>query len=418
MGRLLQKIIALFTILTGSLLLSSDVKASHAMGADLTYECLGGNTYRIRVSFYRDCVGINAPNTVLVNLRSVTCGQNLSVTCTPIPGTGQEVTPLCPTALSSCNGGVYTGIQEWVYEGIITLPMQCTDWVFSYNLCCRNAAITNIANPNSNTFYIYATLNNTISPCNNSPTFSNKPVPFACLGQEFCFNHGAFDADGDSLVYSLITPYQNASTTVSYNSPFDANNPLSSNPPVSFNTATGDICMTPTNLEVTVMAVLVQEYRNGVLIGSVERDIQITVLNCNNNLPTLTGINGTNDFNATVCAGEQLCFFINSADADASQNVLINWDGSIPGATFTSTGGPRPTGNFCWTPSQSDISSNPYCFTVRVNDDACPMNGTQIYSYCITVQGINVNAGPDQLVACNDLATLNVQASGGTGNYT
>lgn len=418
MGRLLQKITAALVFTIGMIFLSVDAKASHAMGADLTYECLGGNTYRIRVSFYRDCIGINAPNTVLVNVRSVTCGQNLTVTCNPIPGTGQEVTPLCTTAVSSCNGGIFTGIQEWVYEGIITLPMQCSDWVFSYNLCCRNAAITNIANPNSSTFYIYATLNNLIVQCNNSPTFSNKPVPFACLGQEFCFNHGAYDADGDSLVYSLITPYQNASTTVTYNAPFNASNPLTSSPPVSFNTATGDICMTPTNLEVTVMAVLVQEYRNGVLIGSVERDIQITVLNCNNNLPTLTGINGTNNFSATVCAGDQLCFFINSADADATQNVFINWDGSIPGATFTSTGGPRPTGNFCWTPSQSDISSNPYCFTVRVNDDACPMNGAQIYSYCITVQGINVNAGPDQFIACNDLATLNVQASGGTGNYT
>jgi len=392
--------------------------ASHAMGADLTYECLGGNTYRMRVSFYRDCIGISAPANVFVNVRSVTCGQNLGITCYPIPGTGQEVTPLCPTALSSCNGGIYTGIQEWVYEGVITLPMQCTDWVFSYNLCCRNAAINTITTPSSNTFYIYATLNNVISQCNSSPTFSNKPVPFACLGQQYCFNHGAYDADGDSLVYSLITPYQNATTTVGYIPPFTATAPLTSSPPVSFNTATGDVCMTPQNLEVTVMAVLVQEYRNGVLIGSVERDIQITVLNCNNTLPTLTGINGTNNFSATVCAGDPLCFFINSEDADASQNVFMTWDGSIPNATFTTTAGPRPTGNFCWTPTQNDISNNPYCFTVRVNDDACPMIGSQIYSYCITVIGIDVIASPDQLIACNDLATINVTASGGTGNYT
>lgn len=392
--------------------------ASHAMGADLTYECLGGNTYRMRVSFYRDCIGINAPNSVYVSLQSVLCGQNLGVTCNPVPGTGQEVTPLCPTALSSCNGGIYTGIQEWVYEGVVTLPMQCTDWVFSYNLCCRNAAITNISSPASSTFYIYATLNNTISPCNNSPTFSNKPVPFACLGQEFCFNHGAFDADGDSLVYSLITPFQNATTTVNYTGAFNANNPLTSSPAITFNTATGDICMTPVNLEITVMAVLVSEYRNGVLIGTVERDIQVTVLNCNNNLPTLSGINGTNNFSTTVCAGDQLCFDINSFDQDINQNVTVNWDSSITGASFTTSGGSRPTGTFCWTPSTSDISTNPYCFTVRVNDDACPMVGAQVYSYCITVNGVIVNAGPDQLIACNDLATLNVIASGGTGNYT
>ncbi|MBL0343145.1 MAG: PKD domain-containing protein [Bacteroidetes bacterium] len=219
-------------------------------------------------------------------------------------------------------------------------------------------------------------------------------------------------------MYSLITPYQNATTTVNYIAPFGPSNPLTSSPALSFNTTNGDVCMTPQNLEVTVMAVLVEEYRNGVLIGTVERDIQITVLNCNNTLPTLSGINGTNNFNTTVCAGDPLCFFINSTDPDAAQSVFMNWDASITGATFTTTAGPRPTGNFCWTPPQSAISNNPYCFTVRVNDDACPMVGTQIYSYCITVIGIDVNAGPDQLIACNDLATVNVTASGGTGNYT
>jgi gliding motility-associated-like protein len=397
---------------------SHKATASHAMGADLTYECLGGNTYRLRVSFYRDCIGISAPNNVFVNVRSNSCGQNLGITCQPLPGTGQEVTPLCSSAVSTCNGGIFTGIQEWVYEGVITLPMQCTDWVFSYNLCCRNAAINTITTPASNTFYIYATLNNTISPCNSSPAFSNKPVPFACVGQQYCFNHGAFDADGDSLVYSLITPYQNATTTVNYIPPFTPTNPLTSVPAISFNSQTGDICMTPQNLEVTVMAVLVQEYRNGVLIGSVERDIQITVLNCNNNLPSLTGINGSNDFNTTVCAGDQLCFYINSTDVDASQNVTMNWDTSITGATFSISGGSRPTGTFCWTPSVADISNNAYCFTVLVHDNACPMEGTQVFSYCITVTGINVNAGPDQSIACNGQATISAGATGGTGNYT
>ncbi|HEX5001054.1 MAG TPA: PKD domain-containing protein [Bacteroidia bacterium] len=419
MGKQLLKFIFGITVMFGALTADiQNAQASHSMGADLTYQCLGGNTYKIRVSFYRDCIGIAAPPSAFVNIVSASCGQSLGVTCNPVSGTGQEVTPLCSTAVSTCNGGIFTGIQEWVYEGIVTLPMQCTDWTFSYNLCCRNAAITNISAPAASTFYIYATLNNTVSPCNSSPTFSNKPVPFACLGQQFCFNHGAYDVDGDSLAYSLINPLQTATTTVTYNPGFSATNPLTSSPAVAFNNSTGDICITPTNLEVTVMAVLVKEYRNGVLIGSVERDIQLTVLNCNNSLPSLSGINGTNNFSATVCAGSQLCFNINSFDPDPGQNVYINWDNSIPGATFTSSGGPLPVGTFCWTPSQSQISNTPYCFTVRVNDDACPMNGAQVYSYCITVIGINVNAGPDQLIACNDQATVSVAASGGTGNYT
>ncbi len=397
---------------------SQNSKASHSMGADLTYTCLGGNTYMLRLSFYRDCIGIAAPTNAFINISSASCGQTLGITAYKIPGTGQEVTPICPSATSTCNGGSFTGIQEWIYEGIVTLPMQCTDWVFSFNLCCRNAAITTISTPGVSTFYIYATLNNTVSPCNNSPTFSNKPVPFACLGQQFCFNHGAYDADGDSLVYSLITPYQDAVTTVNYIFPYSATQPLNSSPPMSFSTSTGDICMTPQQLQVTVFAVLVEEYRNGVLIGTVERDIQVTVINCTNTLPTLSGINGTNNFSATICANQPFCFDVFSNDADVGQNVFIDYDQSIPGATFTSTSAQHPVGTFCWTPPTSSISTTPYCFTISVHDDNCPYMGTQIYSYCLTVIGVVANAGPDQFIACSDFATLIASGSGGTPPYT
>ncbi len=407
-------------ILTAIVLLQyTQVSASHSMGADLTYECLGGNTYKLRLSFYRDCIGIAAPTNVYININSVSCGSSLGVTCYPIPGTGQEITPLCPSATSTCNGGVFTGIQEWVYEGVVTLPFQCTDWEFSYNLCCRNAAISTINTPGATNIYIYATLNNTLSPCDNSPTFTNKPVPFVCQGQQFCFNHGATDVDGDSLVYSLVPPKHDATTNVSYIAPYSQTNPLNSNPPMQFDPNTGDFCMTPQQLQVTVMAVLVKEYRNGVLIGSVVRDIQITVISCSNNLPTLSGINGTNNFSATICAGTPYCFNIFSDDPDNGQNLSVIWDGAITGnATFTASSAPHPVGTFCWTPTQADISGTAHCFTVLVHDDACPMFGSQIYSYCITVVGVNVNAGPDQFITCQDQATIYATASGGSGVYT
>src|SRR5687768_10274444 len=40
--------------------LSGEAYASHAQGGDLTYTCLGGNQYQLRLSFYRDCAGVNA----------------------------------------------------------------------------------------------------------------------------------------------------------------------------------------------------------------------------------------------------------------------------------------------------------------------------------------------------------------------
>lgn len=393
------------------------IYASHSMGADLTYRCLGGNTYELTLSFYRDCKGIYPSDSAQIFLSS-SCFPTDSVMLPQIPGTGQEITPICPTEVTTCNGGIFPGIQEYIYRGIVTLQGQCTDWSFNYNLCCRNAAITNINNPGGTLMYIYATLNNTITPCNNSPTFSNKPVPFACLGQQFCYNHGAYDVDGDSLAYTLITPYDSPGLPVTYNPPFSATNPLTSNPAMTFNPMTGDICMTPTNLEITIMAVLVQEFRNGVLIGSVERDIQVTVINCNNQLPSLTGMNGTNIFSTTICAGVQTCFTIYSNDPDTNQHTFVTWDFSIPAGTFTVIPGSRESAVFCWTPTLADISPNPYCFTVTVHDDNCPYVGSQIYSYCITVAGISVNAGTDLSVGCNSYATLTASASGGSGIYT
>lgn len=396
---------------------SGSVYASHTMGADLTYQCLGNNTYKVTVSFYRDCIGIPAPANPLVTIKSVTCNLNLSVTCYPRPGTGKEVTPSCSTSVTTCNGGTFTGIQEWIYDGIITLPAQCSDWIFGYSLCCRNAAITTINSPSSNTFYIYASLNNIIAPCNSSPTFSNKPVPFLCLGQQFCFNHGAYDADGDSLVYQLITPKQTATTNVSYHSPYNSSNPLNSMPSTTFSSLSGDICLTPQALEVTVMAVLVKEYRNGVLIGTVERDLQLTVMNCANNLPTISGINGTNNFSMTICANTKTCFNLFSSDPDIGQKVTVIWNYGITGATFTTSSGPRPTGTFCWTPTSADIGHS-FTFTASATDDACPYNGSQTRSYTINVIGMNVNAGPDQSIACTDLATITANATGSTGTYT
>ncbi len=387
------------------------------MGSDLTYRCLGGNSYEITLSFYRDCAGIDADPTAEIFFQS-SCFPASSFTISLIPGTGQEIGPACPNNTTTCNGGTFTGIQEFIYRGIINLPGPCADWQFSYNLCCRNNAITNILLPGQTQMYIYANLNNTITPCNNSPTFSNKPVPFACRGQQFCYNHGAYDADGDSLVYSLMTPFDSPGNPITYSNPWSATNPLTSSPAVTINPSTGDICMTPTNLEITVMAVLVKEYRNGVLIGEVERDIQFTVIDCNNIVPTVTGINGTNSFSQTVCAGTQFCFNISSGDANSSQNTFIEWDYSIPGATFTTYPGTRETATFCWTPTTSQINSNPYCFTVTVRDDNCPYVGSQIYAYCITVTGLNANAGPDQTVACNATTNLSATASGGSGTYS
>jgi gliding motility-associated-like protein len=398
--------------------LSGEAYASHAQGGDLTYTCLGNNQYRLRLAFYRDCAGVNAPANVNINISSVSCNQNFSTTLYPIAGTGQDVTPICPSLTTECAGGMYPGVQEWIFEGNIILPQACTDWIFSFTLCCRNAAINTINNPGGQNIYIETTLNNVAAVCNNSPTFSNRPVPFICAGQNYCFNHGALDIDGDSLAYALVDPLSGPGAPVAFIAPYTAVNPLPSVPAVTLNPVTGDICMNPSQIIVAVMAVRVEEWRNGVLIGTIVRDIQVRTVNCNNNLPSTTGINNTNTYSIAGCAGALIQFNIFSNDPDAGQIITMTWNNGIAGGTFNTTGGPLPTGNFSWIPTQADISNTPWCFTVTVSDDACPYAGSQTYAFCITVTGFNVGVTTTATNCGSSNGTATALATGGTGPYS
>lgn len=399
-------------------LISGNIFATHAQSADITYQCLGGNQYRINVSFYRDCAGVAAPNTVGVNLSAASCTQNSNVTLTRLAGTGQDVTQVCNTITTQCNGGNYPGVQEYKYTAVVTLAAQCTDWVFSFSLCCRNNAINTINNPGGENIYVEAKLNNLNFPCNNSPSFTIPPVSYPCIGQTSCFNHGVIEPDGDSLYYSLLSPATGPTTSVTYIGGYSANQPLISSPAVTFNPFTGDICMTPSMLEVTVLAVKVEEWRNGVFVGSVVRDIQLRTVMCNNNVPTVSGINGTGQFSTTACVGSNLSFTIPAQDVNAGQTVTITWNGGIQGATFTSNNQQIPTGTFNWTPTAAAAGSIPHCFTATVRDNNCPLNGVQVYSFCITVSALNITTTASTANCGASNGSASVTVLNGTAPYT
>lgn len=377
------------------------VLATHSAGSDIKYRCLGGLHYEIEVTFYRDCGGVAEPAMITVNCRSASGGHNLNISLTKLIGgnNGEEITVPCSTSTTSCNFGAGTGVRKWVYRGVVTLPSQRADWVFSYAICCRNCTITTISNPcaGGSNLYVEATLNNIVAPCNSSPTFSNAPIAFVCIGQNFSYNHGVLDPDGDSLAYSLITPKTSATGTVNFIPPASVNTPIASSTPFTIHPVTGDLNFTPSQNQIGIMAILVREFRNGVQIGSCIRDMQVYTQPCTNNLPTITGINGTTNFTMTACAGQPICFTVNTVDPDASQQVTMTTNNGITGATYSISNSSRPTLTFCWTPTVEDINLLPNTFTITVRDDACPNNGIQTFSFSIfvptpffTVSGTNV----------------------------
>ena len=359
-----------------------NANASHAIGGEITYKCLGTNQYQLQFKFYRDCFGIPAPQTMDIEITN-SCGFTVPLMIlTPTPTSPTQISPVCAGLINTCNGGVYTGIEEWVYSGTIVLPGECSDWTFAHSESARNASITTTSFSTGN-LYIYSVINNTNGICDDSPTFENKPIPFICVGQLFCFNNGAYDVQGDSMSYQLIPPRTgpNLADTVTYLSGYSSLYPLLSSPPLSLNNLTGEICMVAQQADVTPIAILVSSYRNGVLIGQIERDMQFIVLTCSNNLPGLSGFNGTSSDSITVCANQLNCVFFISTDADAADSTMTLWDNSIPNATSSNSSGKRDTLTICWTPSNAEALQNPFTFTVKAIDNSCPYNATTINTY-------------------------------------
>ena len=431
----------LLTIITILFLLSPNVlKATHFAGADLTYTCLGGSTYLVSFTFYRDCSGTSAPSQVGV---SFSCSSNSSLnfytSLQKISGTGQEITQACSAISTHCNNGNAYGIQEYVYQGIVTLAA-CNSWTIHTNSCCRNTVSTVY---NQSSWAMLATLNNLDAPCNSSPIFSNKPIAVVCINQNYHLNFGAVDPDGDSLVYSFYPVMTTGPTsTVNYHSPYTYTNFLASvTPPgITIDSITGKICFTPTMVQSTVYGLKVQEYRNingtPTLIGTVYRDLQLKVISCNNQIPILSGIDTSliksyspNDtiYEMQLCISKNpIILNIYGFDPDSfnpnisgnPEKFSISWNNGIPTGTFTAYHNTtdHAYAHFSWLPTASDLGKK-RCFTATIQDNACPYNSFQTYSYCFLVQGLIVDIGSDISICESESVVVKANADSSTVNY-
>ena len=376
---------------------TNNLVASHAGGMDISYECVSQQStfdlYKIKIKFYRDCSGSPAPGDIDLIYTS-SCNSDMVVvsqTAGPV-----YITPTCTQSGTPCSGGSLVELEEYEYEKIISLD-KCSDWVLTACVNNRNIAITTIVNPSNQPLCVQAEINN-LTFCNNSPDFTEYPTPYICANQSFCFNNGAVDIEGDSLVYSLEIPLNSANSSITYNPGLSYLNPISGT--TNFDPSSGNLCMNAGNLQVSVIAMKISEYRNGVFIGSIIRDIQIIVLSCTTLPPVLSGFNGfpvdvTNSgpledsLNFCVNEFDSISFTI-GASIGSSSNKIISWSGlsnaiSTPSFIVSNNNTSNPTATFNWLPTNADASFSPYTFNVTVEDDACPINNVFSYTYTITL---------------------------------
>jgi len=171
----------------------------------------------------------------------------------------------------------------------------------------RNYGVKNIPNSVFTVFTIKSTLVINAELGNNTtPVLLNPPIDMAAVHQLFVHNPAAYDAEGDSLSYDLTMCLGEDGNAISgYTLP-----PASKS--LTVNAVTGDLVWdSPTDSGSYNVAINVMEWRNGIKIGNIVRDMQIDVRNTTNHPPV-------NDPLPALCveAGKKISLLVTSRDQD------------------------------------------------------------------------------------------------------
>jgi gliding motility-associated-like protein len=273
--------------------------------------------------------------------------------------------------------------------------------------CCRNNIISNIQNPAdaASVFYMSfpAQKRNGDIFINSSPTFKTLTGDYICLNRPFTFEFGATDIDGDSLVYSLVTPYNGFSNKlnpkpdlpfgssnyplVKWGTGYEINNIMGGTVPLRVNSRTGQLTTTVDKEGLYVFCVLTEEYRKGVKIGEVRRDFQLKALDCPINKPPMTLFRekGKSEvYNSStilyIKAGEKKCITLLSNDPDINQSLSLkvnpinfkNLPTISPSTIKTSGSKDTLRAEICFDDCTESNDGKPLIFDVIASDNGCP----------------------------------------------
>lgn len=277
---------------TACLFLIPQAKATHIIGGELTYSCLGNNQYEISLTVYRDCVNGQAAYDDPAYIGIFDINNNLLNTIR-IPL--RDTIKLNPVLYDSClvippNVCVSTT----TYRDTIELLPNSGGYVLAYQRCCRNKTILNIIDPldTGATFSITIT-EAALQSCNTSAKFKTWPPLYICVDKPFIFDQSAIDIDGDSVYYRLCTPFDGATPldpqpmpsnpppfdTIQWKSPYGLRNILGGIP-LKINPLNGQLTATPDTRGQFVVGICLEEYRKGTLISTTRRDFQFNVGLC------------------------------------------------------------------------------------------------------------------------------------------
>ncbi|MCF8296861.1 MAG: gliding motility-associated C-terminal domain-containing protein [Saprospiraceae bacterium] len=293
-------------------------------------------------------------------------------------GTSDTIPRNYYTDLSSVmRKNVYIGYHTYLGTGTFRISLEDPN---------RNGGVVNIPGSVNIAFYIetFLTINAFMVP-NSSPVLLVPPIDNACLHKPYIHNPGAYDKDGDSLSYRLI-PCKGANGTSigTYSYPATSNSFL-------INATTGDLLWdSPVVSGEYNVAILIEEWRNGQKIGSVLRDMQINVVQCNNDPPVIAEILDT-----CIEAGTSIQFQVSATDINNDYITLTGTGGPLMQtsnpATFVQPviGKAYVSSVFSWQTTCAHVQKYPYTLTFKATDDGhgTPVNLVDIETVNILVVG-------------------------------
>ena len=272
--------------------------ATHIVGGEIGYRCLGGNQYEITLRVFRDCFNANPtaffddPGIIAVYASNGLRLSNISLR--PIGNdTLREGLDSCYTSFinSVC-------VHTTVYKSVVTLNPRVGGYHFVYQRCCRNTTISNIVNPTeAGATYDILLTEAAMGKCNSSPVVNSWPPVYVCANQELNVNSAATDVNNDSIAYKLCTPLVGGTLQRPQPIPptappfqpiiwlgptYSLANVLGGNNPLTIDVNTGIMKGVPPVLGQFVVAVCVEEYDRSTknLLSVVRRDFQYNVVNC------------------------------------------------------------------------------------------------------------------------------------------
>ena len=272
--------------------------ATHIVGGEIGYRCLGGNQYEITLRVFRDC--FNADPTAFFDdpgIIGVYASNGLRLSNISLRPIGNDT---LRKDLDSCYTSFINSVcvHTTVYRSVITLNPRVGGYHFVYQRCCRNTTISNIVNPTeAGATYDILLTEAAMQKCNSSPVVNSWPPVYVCANQELNVNSAATDVNNDSIAYKLCAPLVGGTLQRPQPIPptappfqpiiwlgptYSLSNVLGGNNPLTIDVNTGIMKGVPPVLGQFVVAVCFEEYDRSTknLLSVVRRDFQYNVVNC------------------------------------------------------------------------------------------------------------------------------------------